>query len=1212
MKEKVQTKLKKIKKQLTLEKLKTDSKCKPNKKRKTKKYFRIYKQITKRLRKILKVVLSKSLKRFLDFIKLDTSEINLSLLIDELSKYERKKTNDLQKLQMKNKVIVRKLTRVLKRKKNFLNKDAKTALKDNKLFLKDLRKTITFKTIPFVGPKQEEFKKKSSLNLKSLKQIVSDKKLPKGIKRWIKKIIRMQEDLVNKILIISEMKLNTNLQDKDISGLKTRISEIRSLDIDVNEVFYLVDVELKYQERVQKRKTNIISNSNENLNELELIIPRVKEKSQADLKELINLFRIFINETNKASQVEDVIHLRNVLTFYEELQNKWSKDNENKKLLQQLLSLYLQMKSNSPKNSKLIPRAFKKLGELKWIENKMDDKQKEKKLVTNFTKVLESTFDNFKHELEIEMSALKILDEMRALNNSLSEDDSVNDQLIELLPTNFELLKQLKFYIWDNENVNPELLAPVNKIFLKIIQEVSQSKEKIDLNNILLKITIYPDTFTAESQEEKVSKKIVSKVIEAKQKCFACNLIAVLNKIKAKLFMDQEEKERREDSLNDILGSIQKLQKNKNDSVKKLAGELKTLTERLQDMLEMEHDPYTLSLLDRDLVDMFKKIEDMEEESISFDVQGTFEDLIRKLLKLIHDQLTFEADDDEAHLDASQELVNELNTLISSDMNIFSDEPKRKLEEILKGVDRINNWLKLGLDLLSDEDIEEIKSNSALIINNIDTVMAGQKLTSSIGSILEELKEFTEKQLDDSIKENDKRITLKLENLFEELNSVYDGPNQKIVDDLESQETEILDTFLKISDIGIESMSEEEISNLEKSKEKVSSLMKSLLADGKVTTNVKKVLKKIEDFIKEIDDRFDNLLSSKEIDERNEIIELLSNEPPDLDKQGMIAYDTIIEKLPLCNELIGKILTNGIESLTPDNLKLLRETQNLISSSLKILKSKDISQSMKESLKQIEDIITKDKDLIQQKEHENEYDKQKDQIFDILDELHKDGPKEELDPLLNQLKIITELQEKIASEGHESLTEQEISSLESNKKAMKQKMEEILKNPKLDKTFKDKIKEIGNLVDKANDSILSKMDIDNIEQLIKNLEAKFRVLRNFTNHNKEKNLEKFQLKFKQFIDKLKLLITPNLEKLELKVLFIIENLAQELTDSILDVYRNKQIELPLSILMDQVKVSVVESVGIVGSTILSLRAKSLTTLLTNLISGNEKKVLMYM
>ena len=1197
-----------MKKQSTLEKLKTDSKCKPNKMRKTKKYFRIYKQITKRLRKLLKVVLSKYLKRSLDFIKLDTSDINLSLLVDELSKYERKKTNDLQKLQMKNKVIIRKLTRLIKRKNKVLNKDAKTVLKDNKLFLKTLRNSITFKHIPLEAPKQEELKNNSNQNLNSLKQIISDKKLQKGIKRWIKKIIRMQEDLINKILIISEMKLNANLPEKDVTNLKTKISEIRSLDVDVNEVFYLVDVELKYQERIQKRKTDIISKSNENLNELELMIPKVKEKSQSELKELIKLFRIFINETNKASQVADVIHLRNVLTFYEELQNKWNKELENKKLLQQLLNLYFQMKSNSPKNSKLILRASKKLGELKWIENKMDDKQSEKKLVRNFTKVLESTFDNFKQELEIEVSALKILDKMRALNYSLSEDDSVNDQLMELLPTNFELLKQLKFHIWDNENVNPELLAPVTKIFLRIIQEVNQLKEKIDLNNILLKTIIYPDTFTAKSQEEEAVNKIISKVIKAKQKCVACNMIAVMNKIKAKLFMDQEERERREDSLNDILGTIQKLHKNKNDSVKELAGELKILAERLQDIFEKGHDPNTLSLVDKDLVEMFKKIEDMEGESITVDVQVTFEDIIRKLLKLIHDQMTLEADDDEAHLDTSQELARELNTLIRSDMNIFSEESKRKLGEILKDLDKIHNLLKLGFDLLSDEDIEGIKSNSASIINNIDTVISGQKLTSSIGSILEELKEFAEKQLDDSMKENNKRITHKLENLFEELNSVYDGPDQKIVDELESEETEILDTFLKISDIGIESMSEEEISSLKISKDKVSDIMKSLLADDKIKSNVKKVLNKIEDFIKEINDRFDNLLSSKEIDERNEIIELLANEPPDLDKQGMIAYDTIIEKLPLCNELIGKILTNGIESLTPDNLKFLRETQNLISSSLKILKSKDLSQSLKEGLNQIEDIITKDKDLIQQKEHENEYEKQKDQIFDLLDELHKDGLKEEIGPLSIQLKIITDLQEKIASEGHESLTEQEISSLESSKKALKKKMEDILQNPKLDKSFKEKIKKIGNLVDKANDSILSKMDIDNIEQIIKDLEAKFGVLRNFTNNRKEKDLEKVQLKFKQFIDKLKLLIIPNLENLELKTLFSIENLAQELTDALLDIYRTKQINLPFSILMDQIKESVVKSVHIVGSTILSLRAKSLTMLLTNLISGNEKKV----
>ena len=521
----------------------------------------------------------------------------------------------------------------------------------------------------------------------------------------------MQEDLANKILILSVMKLNANLPVKDITDLKTRIYEIRSMDVDVNDVFYLIDIELKYQERIQKRKTNIISNSNENLNELELLLPRIKENTQPELKELIKLFRIFINETNKASQVEDVIHLRNVLTLYEELQNKWNKELENKRILQKLLNLYFQMKSNSPKNSKLILKASKKLGELNWISQKLDDKQPAKEFLTNFTKVLESTFNNFKQELEIELSAYKILDKMRTENNSLSEEDSVNDQLVELLPTNFELLKQLKLHVWDNENVNPELLAPVTKIFLKLIQELSQSKEKIDLNNILLKTSIYPDTFTAESQEEHLVKNIVSKVNKAKQKCFACNMIAIMNKIKAKLFMDQEEKERREDSLNDIIGLIQKLQKNKNSAVKELSGELKTLAERLQDIFEMNHDPTSLSLLDKDLVEMFQKIEDMEEEKISVDIQVSCEDIIRKLLKLIQDQMTFEADDDEAHLDSSQELSRELNTLLSSDMNIFPEESKRKLEEILKALARIHNLLKLGIDLLSDEDLEEIENS---------------------------------------------------------------------------------------------------------------------------------------------------------------------------------------------------------------------------------------------------------------------------------------------------------------------------------------------------------------------------------------------------------------------------------------------------------------------------------------------------------------------
>ena len=1204
MKEQVQRRLMKMRKLFTIEQLKTDSRCKPNKMKKTKNYFRIYKQITKDLRRSLKSALSRSFRRSLYFIKLDTSEINLSLLIDELSKYERKKTNDLQKLLLKNKVIARKLTWLMK--KETLEKEVNESLMENKKFLKKFRESLTYKTIPLEGPRKQDLRKDLSIPLNKMKKIVTDGKLSKKISAKFKKIIRMQEDFMNKILIISNLKLNANLPDKVVVNLKSRISEIRSLDIDINEVFYLIDVELKYQERIQKRKTDIISKSYENLNELELLTSSVTEEKQPNLKELTKLFRMFINETNKASQVEDTTHLRNILQFYEGLQRKWNKTSENKLLLQKLLNLYFQMKSNSPKNSKLLLKAFKKLGELKWVENKMDKDHPEKILVSNFTKVLESTFNNFKHELDIEISTLKILDKMNSINNSLSEDDSVNEQLIGLLPTNFELLKQLKFHVWDNENINPEMLDPVTKIFMNIIKEVKQSKEKIDLNNILLKTSLYPDTFTAGNQKKKMVKNIISKVLKARQKCFSCNMIAVMNKIKAKISIDQEEEERKEDMLNDILRQIEKLQE-KYEGAKEVSEKLITIVDSLLDMFKMNYDPIDLNLLEEDLVVIFRNIEDMEEGNIPADVQLSFEDLIRKLLNFIHDEKKLKADDDEAHLNPSQELAKELNSLLNSDMNIFLEESKARLNEILKEQNNIQSLMTQGLDLMSDEDLEEIKMKSATIINNIDVVLSSQKLTTSVVSILDELKEFTEKQLDDALKEKDKRLTHMLENLFEELNSIYEGPDQKMIDDLETEEMEILDTFLKISDIGTESMSSKDVSRLKILKDKVNEILKSLLSDGKIVVNVKKVLKKIEDLIGEINERFDNLLSSKEIDERNEIIEQLTGDSQDLDKQGVIALDTIKEKLPLCNELIGKILSNGIESLTPDSLKLLRETQYFISSSLKILKNKDLNQSIKDSLKKIEDIILKDKDLILQKEHENEYEQKKDKIFNILDALKKDELKEDVKFLSHHLRIITDLQEKITSNGHESLTDQEMSSLENSKKALKFKLEEIMKNPELDEISKEKIEKIGNLIEKANDSILNKMDIDKIDEIAHNLGLKFQVLKNFTNPNL-KTLDQFLIKFKKFLDNLKFVKTADLEMLELRQLLIIESLAENLTDSVLQISRTKQIELSLRLILEGIKDLIIESVSIFGSTVLSLRAKSLTTLLTNLISANEDKV----
>ena len=191
----------KIKRLYYLDKMKgkSDSKCKieSKDKKKIKRYWAIFKRLVKRMKKILRYVLAKELGRTMEIMKLRNKALNLPILLDEMVHKERKKTDCIDKLLLRNKILSRDIVMIFRQHKG-LQDDTIKILKLDKKMLMSLKKDLSFKNLPLPENQKDGFKSASTdmtfenyisnseqfklildynLQLRGLKNIVRDKRL---------------------------------------------------------------------------------------------------------------------------------------------------------------------------------------------------------------------------------------------------------------------------------------------------------------------------------------------------------------------------------------------------------------------------------------------------------------------------------------------------------------------------------------------------------------------------------------------------------------------------------------------------------------------------------------------------------------------------------------------------------------------------------------------------------------------------------------------------------------------------------------------------------------------------------------------------------------------------------------------------------------------------------------------------------------------------
>merc|ERR1712131_453069 len=115
------------------------------------------------------------------------------------------------------------------------------------------------------------------------------------------------------------------------------------------------------------------------------------------------------------------------------------------------------------------------------------------------------------------------------------------------------------------------------------------------------------------------------------------------------------------------------------------------------------------------------------------------------------------------------------------------------------------------------------------------------------------------------------------------------------------------------------------------------------------------LLQKLSEYIK-------NESIAKSVSNRNDLLDEITMEPKEnLDKEGQVAIETILESLPSFNKIVQDVIENGIDSLNSEDLNKLTDFQNSIAFSLKVLDEKKISPQMSKIMEKISKNIFYDK-----------------------------------------------------------------------------------------------------------------------------------------------------------------------------------------------------------------------------------------------------------
>ena len=355
-----------------------------------------------------------------------------------------------------------------------------------------------------------------------------------------------------------------------------------------------------------------------------------------------------------------------------------------------------------------------------------------------------------------------------------------------------------------------------------------------------------------------------------------------------------------------------------------------------------------------------------------------------------------------------------------------------------------------------------------------------------------------------------------------------------------------------VNDLGIDGLSDDDLKDLKDSKDKLLEYIEEALKKDSLPDEIEEKLKLMKESLKSIENKVDSQEYANKIEDRINLLEKLSTYPKDdLDKESVIILETIVTNLPFVNEMIENILKNGIGAINPDAIKKLKEIYSQIESGVKVLLSMEpLDPKLKEILEQLKDNVVEDKTLISQKIGENDVKEIHEKTNEQLKTLEKEMPGEDLDILKEKIKEKQDLQNKIAKEGIESLTNEELTKLEEAKKEITKIVKKISEDPNSSENIKTILTEIESSIDDVDEAIEEKMDADKLEKFILQCKEVYEGLNNLENvkESLQSKITKLKAQLKDFIKFLSTIHNEGFEKLDLTHMKKLEDEAEALID----------------------------------------------------------------
>ena len=1082
--------------------------------------------------------MARFLKKTLVGFKIKTNEVNLAVLMDELINMETRKLKDVSKILLKCKLLVKYLS--YKMKSDCSKTECVELIKETKTYYLKTQSLIQYENLPFQNDKKATFTKEANQIKEKYKAHLKDSSLSSNCTKKLKKALSLQEDFITKILAMTEVNPNTKLSPEEVRVVKDKMLEIRKADVDVLEVLHLIDIEILYDEKLEKRVSDTLSNAKDSLKELELLTESGEEADKSELKKMMKLFLEYLEIFIPQHKIDKMKEFDEILKLY--LEAKQNLDKENKKLVTEFLEILFQFRVYNLRRMKITLRKTEKLSkQLKWALEKLTD-ETSKKLVGEISdkgaKIQNYFHENYQKSLEIENILV-----------SLKDKESVSVKIKQVLKGLLEILKQLQYSKWKNYYQDPSLVSGISNILKGIQNEIDTSKIQADLHIIILKLELYSDY--ADDPKNAKFKDFIDRILKAKDKSKSINLLDVLQKLGAKNVLDKERHDIKLNWLHDVVGKLDDLISGLKDEKLNLVTEkTKTILTKIIENFKEYKPASQYDLIQAALIKIFKEVD--ADDDLPSDGQLPLEEIILRLVKFIQDLKTKEALDLNMKVDDSEELVKELTNLLNSEINIFSEDIKEKVQAILDSYKKIDEIMKIGKDLLTDDDIEKLKEAAGILKSNIDNILSEGKLTQSTTELLEKLSENVKDLLDEIIKDSDSTLTNKIEDLFSEIDIIATGEVKELIEDMEPELDKVFEYMKVVNDLGIDGLSDDDLKDLKDSKDKLLEYIEEALKKDSLPDEIEEKLKLMKESLKSIENKVDSQEYANKIEDRINLLEKLSTYPKDdLDKESVIILETIVTNLPFVNEMIENILKNGIGAINPDEIKKLKEIYSQIESGVKVLLSMEpLDPKLKEILEQLKDNVVEDKTLISQKIGENDVKEIHEKTNEQLKTLEKEMPGEDLDILKEKIKEKQDLQNKIAKEGIESLTNEELTKLEEAKKEITKIVKKISEDPNSSENIKTILTEIESSIDDVDEAIEEKMDADKLEKFILQCKEVYEGLNNLENvkESLQSKITKLKAQLKDFIKFLSTIHNEGFEKLDLTHMKKLEDEAEALID----------------------------------------------------------------